>query len=34
MANLSNIKVKILNKNIATIIISEPKTYNAFHLKI
>ena len=33
MANLSNIKVKFLNKDIATIIISEPKTYNALSLK-
>ena len=33
MANLSNIKVKFLNKDIASIIISEPKTYNALSLK-
>ena len=29
MANLSNIKIKYLNKDIASIIINEPKTYNA-----
>jgi len=33
MANLSNIKVEFLNKDIATIIISEPKTYNALSFK-
>jgi enoyl-CoA hydratase/carnithine racemase len=33
MANLSNIKVKYLNKDIASIIISEPKTYNALSFK-
>ena len=33
MANLSNIKVKLLNKDIASIIISEPKTYNALSFK-
>ena len=33
MANLSNIKVKLLNKDIASIIIKEPKTYNALSLK-
>ena len=33
MANLSNIKVKLLNKDIASIIINEPKTYNALSLK-
>ena len=33
MANLSNIKVKILNKDIASIIINEPKTYNALSFK-
>ena len=33
MANLSNIKVKLLNKDIASIIINEPKTYNALSFK-
>ncbi|MDC1245604.1 enoyl-CoA hydratase [Pelagibacteraceae bacterium] len=33
MANLSNIKVKLLHKDIASIIINEPKTYNALSLK-
>ena len=33
MANLSNIKVKFLNKDIASIIINEPKTYNALSFK-
>jgi enoyl-CoA hydratase/carnithine racemase len=33
MGNLSNIKVKLLNKNIASIIINEPKTYNALSFK-
>ena len=33
MANSSNIKVKYSNKDIATIIISEPKTYNALSFK-
>ncbi len=33
MANLSNIKVKPLNKDIASIIINEPKTYNALSFK-
>ena len=33
MANLSNIKVKLLNKDIAAIIINEPKTYNALSFK-
>src|SRR5210317_2191045 len=33
MANLSNIKIKLLNKDIASIIINEPKTYNALSLK-
>ena len=33
MANLSNIKVKLLNKDIGSIIISETKTYNALSLK-
>ena len=33
MANLSNIKVKFLKKDIASIIINEPKTYNALSLK-
>ena len=33
MVNLSNIKVKLLNKDIASIIISEPKTYNALSFK-
>ena len=33
MANLTNIKVKFLNKEIASIIINEPKTYNALSFK-
>ena len=33
MAKLSNIKVKLLNKDIASIIINEPKTYNALSFK-
>jgi len=33
MANLSNIKVKILNKDIVSIIINEPRTYNALSFK-
>ncbi|MDB9956930.1 enoyl-CoA hydratase [Candidatus Pelagibacter sp.] len=33
MANLSNINVKLLNKDIASIIINEPKTYNALSFK-
>ena len=33
MANLSNIKIKYLNKNITSIIISESKTYNALSFK-
>jgi len=33
MANLSNISIKILNKDIASIIINEPKTYNALSFK-
>ena len=33
MANLSNINIKLLNKDIASIIINEPKTYNALSLK-
>ncbi len=33
MANLSNINIKLLNKDIATIIINESKTYNALSLK-
>ena len=33
MANLTNIKVKFFNKDIASIIISEPKTYNALSFK-
>jgi len=33
MANLSNIKVKLLNKDIASIIINEPKKYNALSFK-
>ncbi len=32
MANLSNINIKLLNKDIASIIINEPKTYNALSL--
>ena len=33
MANLSNISIKFLNKNIASITINEPKTYNALSFK-
>ena len=33
MANLSNIKIKHLNKDIASIIINESKTYNALSFK-
>ena len=33
MANLSNIKIKYINKDIASIIINEPKTYNALSFK-
>ena len=33
MASLSNIKIKLLNKDIASIIINEPKTYNALSFK-
>ena len=33
MANLSNIKIKNNSKDIATIIIDEPKTYNALSFK-
>ena len=33
MVNLNNISIKLLNKNIASIIINEPKTYNALSLK-
>ncbi|MDB3971357.1 enoyl-CoA hydratase [Candidatus Pelagibacter sp.] len=33
MASLNNIKVKLLNKDIASIIINEPKTYNALSFK-
>jgi len=33
MVNLSNIKVKLLNKDIASIIINDPKTYNALSFK-
>ena len=33
MENLSNISIKLLNKDIASIIINEPKTYNALSLK-
>ena len=33
MANLSNISIKLLNKDIASIIINESKTYNALSLK-
>ena len=33
MANLSNISIKLLNKNIASIVINEPKTYNALSFK-
>jgi len=33
MANLSNISIKLLNKDIASIVINEPKTYNALSFK-
>tara|TARA_B100000787_G_scaffold160786_1_gene140074 strand:- start:563 stop:1348 length:786 start_codon:yes stop_codon:yes gene_type:complete len=33
MANLSNISIKLLNKDIASIIINEPKTYNALSFR-
>jgi len=33
MENLSNISIKLLNKDIASIIINEPKSYNALSLK-
>jgi enoyl-CoA hydratase/carnithine racemase len=33
MANLNNIKIRYFNKDIASIIISEPKTYNALSFK-
>ena len=33
MANLSNIKIKYFNKDIASIIINEPKTYNALSFR-
>jgi enoyl-CoA hydratase/carnithine racemase len=33
MANLSNIKIRYFNKDIASIIISEPETYNALSFK-
>jgi len=33
MVNLSNISIKCLNKDIASIIINEPKTYNALSFK-
>ena len=33
MANLTNIMVKFFNKDIASVIISEPKTYNALSFK-
>ena len=33
MANLSNISIKLLNKDIASIAINEPKTYNALSFK-
>jgi len=33
MANLSNIKIKYFNKDIASIIINDPKTYNALSFK-
>ena len=33
MANLSNIKIKHLNKDIASIIIDESKTYNSLSTK-
>ena len=33
MANFSNIKIKKINKDIVSIIIDEPKTYNALSFK-
>jgi len=33
MANLSNISIKLLNKDIASIVINEPRTYNALSFK-
>ena len=33
MANLSNIRIKKINKDITSIIIDEPKTYNALSFK-
>jgi len=33
MVNLSNISIKLLNKDIASIVINEPKTYNALSFK-
>ena len=33
MANLSNIKIKHINKDIASIVINEPKTYNSLSFK-
>ena len=33
MANLSNIKIKHLNKDVASVIINEPKTYNALSFR-
>ena len=33
MANLSNIKIKYFSKDIASIVIDEPKTYNALSFK-
>ena len=33
MASLSNISIKLLNEDIASIVINEPKTYNALSLK-
>ena len=33
MESLSNIKIKKINKDIASIIIDEPKTYNALSFK-
>ena len=33
MANLSNIKIKILDKEIASVIIDESKTYNALSFR-
>ena len=33
MANLNNIRIKKINKDIASIIIDEPKTYNALSFK-